>query len=337
MALTATATDRVRADILSSLRMRTPTTFTISFFRKNLTFRVIPKDYSIDQETKRPVWENTMLQFIADRPRQTGIVYCLSRDDAENTALRIREIAGVPAMHYHAGMTPLQRTKVQNSWRIGETRVVAATIAFGMGIDHATVRYVLHATMSKSLEGYYQEAGRAGRDGLPAECILYHGPRDALRITNLLRRGKGRGRSGKSSSSFQKGVAQLNSMTAYCTEIDTCRHAQLLDYFGERWRAGSCSSLCDVCRGEVVKLSGTSQKKGGQKRKGETNDSGKAAERGSGRSAAASKPALAVFSTARNALRDYQPPATAAAPVVTTQKRQTNALLQCFKPVPREK
>ena len=249
MALTATATARVRSDVLNSLKMKHPAQFTVSFFRENLTFRVLPKEYGIDTETKLQAWQTALLEYIQQRHDQTGIVYCLSREDAEGVAALIRDATGISAHHYHAGMTSKQRTAVQNAWRRGETQVVAATIAFGMGIDHATVRYVIHATMSKSLEGYYQEAGRAGRDGRDAECLLFYGRRDGPRLLNLIRRGKKKG-----SKSFQQEVQQFNAMAEYCFNGAECRHAQVLKYFGEDWGGRGCGERCDVCRKEVVPL-----------------------------------------------------------------------------------
>lgn len=283
MALTATATSKVAQDVLSSLKMRSAAQFKVSFFRDNLTFRVLPKDYTMDKETKLSGWETQLLDYITSKESSTGItsgiVYCLSRDDAESTANLINKETGIPARHYHAGMTPKQRTEVQNAWRQGQVRVVAATIAFGMGIDHATVRYVLHATMSKSLEGYYQEAGRAGRDGQPAECILFHGKRDVPRLMNLMRRGKKKKGAG---SSFQREVAQLNAMTSFCGEGKVCRHAQLLSYFGEEWGGNrGCGDKCDVCRNEVVPLNSTTTAAGKEKKGRSTN---KTTGNGGGRS-----------------------------------------------------
>jgi len=264
MALTATATVKVRHDVLSSLKMRSAVQFQVSFFRDNLTFRVLPKDYTTDKETRLSGWETQLLDYITSKETSTGIVYCLSRDDAEATANLIYKKTGISARHYHAGMTSKQRTEVQNAWRQGHVRVVAATIAFGMGIDHATVRYVVHATMSKSLEGYYQEAGRAGRDGQPAECVLFYGKRDVPRLMNLMRRGKKK----KAGSSFIREVAQLNAMTSFCGEGKVCRHAQLLKYLGEEWGTKICGDKCDVCRNEVVALNSTTAGGGGKEKKG---------------------------------------------------------------------
>jgi RecQ family ATP-dependent DNA helicase len=250
-ALTATATSEVKADVIKSLKIGSSIDqFTVSFFRKNLVMRVIPKDYTKDEEFgEMQAWEVKIARYVQARGNVSGIVYCLSRDDTEAMACMINAISGVPAAYYHAGMTPGQRTAVQNKWKAGEIKVVAATIAFGMGIDHPHVRYVLHATMSKSLEGYYQEAGRCGRDGVEGECILFYGKRDAPRIMNLIRLGS-RGKKGNKNFSKTQ-YSLLNSMTEYCIRSTVCRHAQMLEYLGERWDAGQCGSSCDVCLGEV--------------------------------------------------------------------------------------
>ncbi len=346
MALTATATPQVRQDVLSSLKMTNAEKFTVSFFRDNLTFRIVPKSYAPAEgsgPTRRAAWEAELLEFIAARAHETGIVYCLSRDDAEATAALIRDGGGVPARHYHAGkffihlncylsqyfiyfdpythitllpsyylllsagMTPKQRTEVQNSWRSGETRVVAATIAFGMGIDHATVRYVLHATMSKSIEGYYQEAGRAGRDGAPAECVLFYGKRDGPRLLNLMRRGKRKG-----SASFQREVEQFSAMSEFCFNGRECRHAQLLRYFGEAWGRSACGDKCDVCRGEVVPLETAATAAAGGKSGGKGKAAAAAGVGGKRKSSEkpaagrAEKPPLPMFASAASALRQHQ-------------------------------
>lgn len=260
-ALTATATPSVRSDVIQSLKMTNFESFVVSFFRENLTMRVIPKDYKKDPESEIPAWEARILEYVQRRGDQSGIVYCLSRDDCEAMACMLNNVAQVPSAHYHAGMTAGQRTAVQNKWRSGEIKVVAATIAFGMGIDHPNVRYVIHATMSKSLEGYYQEAGRCARDGLPGECLLFYGKRDGPRILNLLRKGKKRG------SYFQKQLAIFHAVTEYCCTSTMCRHAQILKYLGEDWNRKECGSSCDVCRKEIVHLLDHEKPKGKSQQK----------------------------------------------------------------------
>ena len=259
-ALTATATSQVKADVMKSLKIQNQVDqFTVSFFRKNLTMRVLPKDYEKDAAYDgMQGWEVRIAEYVKARRGDSGIVYCLSRDDAEAMACMLNSVAGVSASHYHAGMTPGQRTTVQNQWKRGEIKVVAATIAFGMGIDHPHVRYVIHATMSKSLEGYYQEAGRCGRDGVRGECILFYGKRDAPRLMNLIRLGSRK--KGGSKKNTQTQYALLNSMTEYCISEAVCRHAQLLRYLGEEWEAGRCGSSCDVCLGEVERIADAEKK-----------------------------------------------------------------------------
>lgn len=256
MALTATATATVKKDITKSLLLRQPAQFQVSFFRPNLTLKVIQKDYSKVPETGIPVYQEHMLNYIADHKTETGIVYCLSRDDSETVAQQIRDGVGVEAHHYHAGMTPKQRTQVQNDWRRGKITVVVATIAFGMGIDKADVRYVIHFTLSKAMEGYYQEAGRAGRDGLPSECILYYAPRDVPRIINLLHAGSRKKRGG-----FEREMDMLRKMKEYCEEDGLCRHGMLLNYFGETTSAGhNCGGKCDNCSEDVINIGGAKDK-----------------------------------------------------------------------------
>ena len=240
--------------MLKSLGMRNAVHFNVSFFRSNLIFRVIPKDYTEDKDTMLKAWQTTILEYIQARRDDTGIVYCLSRDDAESMAFLVSNFTGIPAAFYHAGMSSGQRMAVQNKWRTGAVKIVAATIAFGMGIDHPHVRYVLHATMSKSLEGYYQEAGRCGRDGQSGECILFYGKRDGPRILNLIRRGQKKG------SSFQRQLALFNAVAEYCTEGQVCRQAQLLNYLGENCDI-TCKNSCDVCLNEVISLQDDKQKK----------------------------------------------------------------------------
>ncbi|MEY4384843.1 MAG: hypothetical protein RLY20_126, partial [Verrucomicrobiota bacterium] len=170
MALTATATERVRSDIVTQLKLRDPRCYVASFNRPNLTYRVVPKSKGYDQ----------LLDFVRARPREAGIVYCASRAATEKLAERLNRDS-VKARAYHAGLSPKERNENQELFLRDEVRVVAATIAFGMGINKPNVRFVIHYDLPKNIEGYYQETGRAGRDGLPSECLLLFNAGDAVK------------------------------------------------------------------------------------------------------------------------------------------------------------
>ena len=175
MALTATATERVQADIVTHLKLREPRCFVASFNRPNLTYRVLAKSGPYEQT----------LDFIRGRERESGIVYCHSRKSAETVAERLNA-DGVKARPYHAGLTPDERSRNQEAFLRDEVRVVCATIAFGMGINKPNVRFVIHYDLPKNIEGYYQETGRAGRDGLPAECLLLFSAGDVVKQTRFI-------------------------------------------------------------------------------------------------------------------------------------------------------
>ena len=161
MALTATATEWVRTDIIKELKLREPRCYIASFNRPNLTYRVVPKSAPYEQ----------LLAFIRSLSNDSGIVYCASRKSTESVARNLNE-DGISAKPYHAGLTAAERTKHQEAFLRDDVRVVTATIAFGMGINKPNVRFVVHYDLPKNLESYYQETGRAGRDGLPSECVL---------------------------------------------------------------------------------------------------------------------------------------------------------------------
>ena len=170
MALTATATTRVREDIVKLLQLRDPSRFVASFNRPNLSYRVVAK--------ARPSAQ--VLAFLRERPRESGIVYCQSRNGAERLASHLAQ-NGIPAKPYHAGLTARERNDNQELFLRDEVRVICATIAFGMGINKPNVRFVIHYDLPKNIEGYYQETGRAGRDGLPAECVLLFSAGDTVK------------------------------------------------------------------------------------------------------------------------------------------------------------
>jgi ATP-dependent DNA helicase RecQ len=237
MALTATATGRVREDIVNHLQLREPKCYVASFNRPNLTYRVIPKNKHYDQ----------LLAFLRARPKESGIVYCMSRKSTESVAQRLSE-DGIKAKPYHAGLTPKERSSHQEFFLRDDIRVVCATIAFGMGINKPNVRFVVHYDLPKNIEGYYQETGRAGRDGLPGECILLFSPGDAVKQTMFI---------DEKPNPQERQVAreQLQQMVHYA-ECATCRRSELLAYFGEDFSADGCGA-CDNCLSPRATFDGT--------------------------------------------------------------------------------
>ena len=242
LALTATATRACEADVRKLLKLK-PSCFTLrsSFNRPNLKYSVVRK------AADAPTAMAQLVAYVTHWPEGTsGIVYCLSRNDAETTSAALRA-ANVSAGCYHAGMGDADRRSVQNSWQRGARErglaVVCATIAMGMGIDKADVRFVAHFSLSKSIEGYYQESGRAGRDGLESECIIFYAPRDFARLVGMSRFKKGRAKA--------KEAEARAAMKGYCESLahggesaaHGCRRAALLAHFDESW-SGGCGSRC---------------------------------------------------------------------------------------------
>jgi len=227
MALTATATERVRSDIVRYLKLRDPVCHVGSFNRPNLTYRVVPKQGSYSQ----------VLDFVRARPNESGIVYCHSRRGAESLAERLSD-DGVKARPYHAGLTPLERTRNQEAFIRDDVPVICATIAFGMGINKPNVRFVLHHDLPRSVENYYQETGRAGRDGLPSECLLLFSNGDALKYLRFL---------DEITDPHEREVTRkkLDEMV-WCAESAGCRRRELLAYFGEEYANENCGA-CDNC------------------------------------------------------------------------------------------
>jgi ATP-dependent DNA helicase RecQ len=227
MALTATATERVRADIIKLLELREPRCYVASFNRPNLTYRVLAKNKPYDQ----------LLEFVRARPKESGIVYCQSRKSAESVALRLNE-DGVRARPYHAGLTPKERSEHQELFLRDDVRVICATIAFGMGINKPNVRFVLHYDLPKNIEGYYQETGRAGRDGLPGDCVLLFSAGDVIKQTQFI---------DEKPDPKEQQIAreQLQKMVHYA-ECSGCRRRELLAYFGEKFGGVSPESGRDA-------------------------------------------------------------------------------------------
>ncbi|KAL2161453.1 hypothetical protein VTH06DRAFT_8014 [Thermothelomyces fergusii] len=234
MALTATATKNVMADIKHNLDMENCEVFTQSFNRPNIFYQVIYKQARFIQG---------MGELIKERfPGQCGIVYTLSRKSAEGTAQALASKHGIKARYYHAQMDPQSKLEVQEQWQAGEIHVVVATIAFGMGIDKPNVRFVIHQSLPKSLEGYYQETGRAGRDGKPSECILYFAYHDIPALRRMINEDKDKDKDEK-----ERQLQMLNRMVNYCETSHTCRRVQILRYFGEKFDPADCKNMCDNC------------------------------------------------------------------------------------------
>ncbi|XP_071964609.1 uncharacterized protein [Antedon mediterranea] len=242
MGLTATATPRVRADILKQLNMKNPQWFTQSFDRSNLRYTVVKKRPSKATEE--------ILQMIKKQfPRMSGIVYCLSRNECEKVARDLSD-GGVNSKPYHAGQSDTVRTKVHEDWLNDKVKVVCATIAFGMGIDKPDVRFVFHYSLPKSVEGYYQESGRAGRDGKTAHCILFYMYKDVVRMRKLLE-GQSANRDAQKTH-----LDNLYRMVQYCENETDCRRMQLLQYFGENdYSREKCRSkpetVCGNCESQI--------------------------------------------------------------------------------------
>jgi ATP-dependent DNA helicase RecQ len=237
MALTATATERVRQDILTQLHLREPRCYVASFNRPNLTYRVAPKI--------RPA--ESIVDYVLKRPQDSGIVYCQSRKGAEALAARL-QAEGVRARPYHAGLESADRSRHQELFLRDEVRVICATIAFGMGINKPNVRFVIHHDLPKNIEGYYQETGRAGRDGLPGECVLLFSAGDVIKHRRFI---------DEKTDPHEKEIArrQLEHVVHYA-ESGECRRATLLGYFGETWTAGPCGG-CDNCLSPRETFDGT--------------------------------------------------------------------------------
>ena len=227
MALTATATERVRADVINHLRLRSPEVFVASFNRPNLTYRVTPKDQPIKQ----------LISFLSKREHESGIVYCASRAATERVAEALAG-RGFAARAYHAGLEAEERARNQELFLRDEVRIICATIAFGMGINKPNVRWVVHHDLPKNIEGYYQETGRAGRDGLPGDCLLLFSGGDVAKQTHFL---------DEITDEHEQQVArtQLRQMVHYA-ESSGCRRVELLSYFGETFPVDACAA-CDNC------------------------------------------------------------------------------------------
>ena len=242
-AFTATATPRVRDDIRSQLQLRDPEVLVGIFDRPNLVYRVVPRTDRITQT----------LQVLGRHAGEASIVYCISRKETERLAARLAA-EGILARPYHAGLDTKERHKTQEAFARETIDVVVATVAFGMGIDRSDVRLVLHTSLPKSLEAYQQETGRAGRDGLAAECVLLYSSADVFSWESLVR--KSAEESELESAEAEKlivgQVGHLHAMRRYA-QAARCRHAALSEYFGQSYGTEPCGA-CDVCLDETESL-----------------------------------------------------------------------------------
>lgn len=233
IALTATADKATRQDVVQQLNIPKATQFIASFDRKNITLEVRPANDRVSQ----------IIKFINKKPSEAGIIYCLSRKSTEQLASKLQQ-NGITAAPYHAGLSFEERTKTQENFIYDKSQVVCATIAFGMGIDKSNVRWVIHYNMPKNIEGYYQEIGRCGRDGLKANALLFHSYADVIQLRKFA--------SGASNEEVQ--IAKLERMKQF-SEATTCRRKILLSYFGELL-AENCGN-CDVCKNPPQFFDGT--------------------------------------------------------------------------------
>ncbi|CAN6247237.1 unnamed protein product [Urochloa humidicola] len=245
LALTATATARVKEDVVQALGLANCIVFRQSFNRPNLRYFLRPKMKKCLEDIDNFIRTNHF--------KECGIIYCLSRMDCEKVAEKLRE-CGHNVSHYHGSMDPVDRTRVQKLWSKDKINIICATVAFGMGINKPDVRFVIHHSLPKSIEGYHQECGRAGRDGLPSSCLLYYQYSDYIRVRHMLTQGVAEqtaaprgGYPNSHEQALKTHKENLLRMVSYCENDVDCRRLLQLIHFGERFDPSLCAKTCDNC------------------------------------------------------------------------------------------
>ncbi|KAM4531141.1 ATP-dependent DNA helicase Q5 isoform 2-T2 [Odontesthes bonariensis] len=247
LALTATAPKNVQADIVQSLRLHSPLSFLTPVFRSNLHYDVIFRELLPEPYVHLHAFIKKALSMDSGFNGQgCGIVYCRTREGCETVAYQLTKL-GLLAKAYHAGLKAGDRTEVQSEWMQGKVLVIVATISFGMGVDKANVRFVAHWNLAKSLASYYQESGRAGRDGLPSSCRTYYSPKDKEQLNFLIRQEVTRRQEkrGSAKETDKAAITDFEAMVAFCQQ-ESCRHATISKFFGDK--TPNCAGACDYCR-----------------------------------------------------------------------------------------
>ncbi|TFK42827.1 P-loop containing nucleoside triphosphate hydrolase protein [Crucibulum laeve] len=236
MALTATANQITIDDIVTQLKLNNHAFYRQTFNRPNLRYFIKDKKKVVPQ----------IVDYIrAEHVGHAGVIYCTGRDRCEIVAEQLRE-EGLSAAHYHARMSNSEKDTTLADWQNGDVKIIVATIAFGMGIDKADVRFVIHHDLPRSLSGYYQETGRAGRDGKPADCVLYFHAKDFNIICKMIKNDRDREQK-QDQAAINRQIEAAREVVKYCKNISVCRRVQLLQFFGEKFSKNKCAGGCDNC------------------------------------------------------------------------------------------